>query len=1024
MSWIQLVSSLLLLPLTTLAPDDADDLVQYIDGLFDRGLHDMVADEARDFLGDHRGHPQEDRVRYRLATSLFELDRLDEAAPEFRTLLRDDDFAYRAEAALRLGQCEMAAGDLEAAGDALRQAMARDYLQLPATFLLAECDFRSGRFAEAAPRYERVLREDDEGTYSRDAAAALAWCAYRTGQYEQAASRADAVIAGGPGEELTWEMRFVQGESWLEAQRPADARAAYEGVEGGAFEDAALRGAGFAAAAQGDHAAAAMAFQQLLTRHPESRFADEARLQLGIQRLQAGDAEGAERALSADGLPEDAETLYWRARAQSEAGSPQAALATLDRALASNPPQELAPHLHTAKGDVLTKLGQGGAAAAAYEASGSTAARHAAAVTRLNAGEAAEALRLVEPLVERPDADSSVHLTHAEALFALDRWEAAEPVFQRARQGAAEAETRRIDSRLAWCRYLRDDLDTAAQRFDALAARAPNSNEGREALFMVGRCQQTQGREAEAAAAWRRYVRLEPPGERRPEALLALAELEPPEDARRHLEMLLTTDPDPALAAPALLSLAELLEAQGETQGAEARYALLLENYPASTEAPSARYGLAYRQVERGAHDEAVTTLQPLAWPNGRPGAQRAADGTPVAHASTRGQPADAAGDPALRVAALELLVWCHHERGDPQAAETCWRALEEAQVEDERLVASARTVASAWRAAGQPDKALDLLDEVSTRGGSGQGALVEGAWIALEEGAPDVAAERVELALSAGPADAALAEASFFVAEAFFAAGDDERALPFYRTAADTEGSPLPDEALYKMGFAHLRRGEPEPARDCFARLVSEHPGSELRGEALFLQGEAAYQLADYDGAVAPLSQVLSEQPGHQVAPKARFRLGLSLAELERWDEAEGQLTRLAQDVPDFPNLAEAELCRGRCLAAQRLERAARAAYERVIDMDEGVLAARARIGLGRMRLDADDPEEALSDFLKVVLLYAHDEEVSEAMFLAGRCLEQMGETNRARDQYRELVNDHPDSAFAERARTRLQAL
>ena len=47
-----------------------------------------------------------------------------------------------------------------------------------------------------------------------------------------------------------------------------------------------------------NHAAAAAAFGKLLDTWPDSRFADEARLQLGIQRLQAGDAEGAAQALA------------------------------------------------------------------------------------------------------------------------------------------------------------------------------------------------------------------------------------------------------------------------------------------------------------------------------------------------------------------------------------------------------------------------------------------------------------------------------------------------------------------------------------------------------------------------------------------------------------------------------------------------------------------------------------------------------------------------------------------------------
>ena len=63
-------------------------------------------------------------------------------------------------------------------------------------------------------------------------------------------------------------------------------------------------------------------------------------------------------------------------------------------------------------------------------------------------------------------------------------------------------------------------------------------------------------------------------------------------------------------------------------------------------------------------------------------------------------------------------------------------------------------------------------------------------------------------------------------------------------------------------------------------------------------------------------------------------------------------------------------------------------------------------------------------NQFLKVALLYAHDEEVANALYMAGQCLEQMGQTDGARERYREILDDHPETTFAGAARERLQAL
>jgi len=94
------------------------------------------------------------------------------------------------------------------------------------------------------------------------------------------------------------------------------------------------------------------------------------------------------------------------------------------------------------------------------------------------------------------------------------------------------------------------------------------------------------------------------------------------------------------------------------------------------------------------------------------------------------------------------------------------------------------------------------------------------------------------------------------------------------------------------------------------------------------------------------------------------------------------------------------------------------------VLGLDKGQLAARARLALGALLEQEGRIEEALSEYLKVALLYAHDEEVAEALFRAGTCLEQQGNTEPAQKQYREVLAEHPQAGFAAQAKERLQTL
>jgi TolA-binding protein len=234
----------------------------------------------------------------------------------------------------------------------------------------------------------------------------------------------------------------------------------------------------------------------------------------------------------------------------------------------------------------------------------------------------------------------------------------------------------------------------------------------------------------------------------------------------------------------------------------------------------------------------------------------------------------------------------------------------------------------------------------------------------------------------------------------------------------------PRAAEALQELGLACLAGGELEEAERAFARLLAEQGASPLASEARFLLGECAFRRGDHGEAARRLAAARDGGAAGDVRARVLFRLGLSLGHLGRWSECEPALAELARAFPAFPNLAEGELWRGRALAALGKARAARAALERALALDSGELAAGARLELGRLAEGEGRLEDALSEYLKVALLYAHEELVGAALFGAGRVLEAQGAPEQAAARYRELVSEHAASADAPRARERLRAL
>lgn len=979
--------------------DDADSRAAYIDGLHSRQLHDLLVDEAQDFLDQHGDHEHADLVRYRLASALLELSRPDDAAAHFRRLSQRPGFAWRAAASLRLGQCELRSGRPRQAIAPLTAALedGDPTLAEPATVLLADAWLRGERPDQALPLFDQALARWPRGAHARDAGVGRAWCCQRLGRHEDAVAGAEALLSEGvePGSPLALELHFIRGESLAALGRAAEAEAAFALVERGPFADAALRGRGFAADEQDRPERAAAHFAALLARHPESRFVAEASFQLGVQRLSAGDAEGAWQALSSPAVPRSAEARYWQARSAGALGQTDEALRLLDEAEALEPEPTLAGHVQTARGDLLAASGRSAEAAGAYARAGSSDALHAAAVTSLNAGNAAAALQLADRALAAGGDDALLHLARGEALFALERPGEARPEFEQVIAGEHLGAQPRARSRLAWCAYQQGELADAGRDFESLAREHPSAPEADEAAFMTGRCRDELGDSAGAREAWTRYLAEHPAGAFVLEAQLGLAGERSPRERLPLLQAVVDGSNKPAQLSAALLQLGDTLAELGRPAEATPHLTRIIQQFSHTPSAPSARYSLAWLQLDAGDPQSACATLAPVLTP-------------------PRDGPAP---EPELRLAAHELAAWSWCLAGQPDRAEAVLSDLARLGAEPARLLASARSVAAAYTAAGQPDRAQALMDALSSAAPDAQ---VEAAWIALDAGHLDDASTRARAALDAEPTSASAAEVAFFVGEAHFAAGDDAAAAPLFDATA-AAGGELADEALYKSGFARLRAGDLALAAQRFDTLVAEHPHSALVGESLFLAGEACFRLGQFEQAAQRCRRVLSEHPRHEVGARARFRLGLSLAQLEQWQGASDALADLARRHSDFANLLEAELWRGRALAALGNGRAARAALERVVEQDRGVLSARARLELGHMHQAAGDTEHALSEYLKVAVLHASEDEVAQALLLAGDCLSTLGRADAATDRWRELLQRTPQHTLAADARRRL---
>lgn len=1056
-----------LAPLAPRTPDDADDAAQYIAGLADKGLDDLVVKEGQAFLKQHGKHARATLVRYLVGDVLFERDDFAGARPLFAKVAEASDFERLREARFRLGQCALELGDARAAIAALEACIENDpdYLVAPATFLLGEARFAADDVPGAEAAYWAVMQLEEPGSYAFDAACAMCWTAKARGAHEQVAQRVEACIAAAAQDEARLpELWLLLGETRYTLGEHEAALAAFETVAMGEQRAAAQRGTAFALVALGRDAEAAGRFEAIATAAPKDPFANEARVRAAAARVRTGAFGQALQLL--DSVPQasrSAESHYWRGRALAGLGRHADALAALDRAAAAKPSADLLATITSARADALYALGRTDEAARVYEASGGDYALHAAAVARANAGDFTEAARLARELFERfPDSayGTATRFVLGEAAFQSGDLDAARAAFAAVtiESGASPQDARRARSRTAWCDFRAGGFDAAEEGFEGLSKAANVDELAREALFMSARAAEELAatldpkRAAEprrrAVARYERFVDSHGDASERPEGLLRLARLVEGEAGERRLAQLAAEHAGHELAPDALLELAERRSARGDLAGAQTAYGALVELAPKGPHAAHAQLSAAWCANELGSYDEARTALRALLK---RPGLEA-----------------------ERRASAHELLAWVEAARGDGRASEAAVQALAKALPVDgasaTRVLAVARRAAAALTAAGEPGRAASLMDGVAALDASAldvvRAARVEAVFArldasALEQNATrrarlvDEAEQSVRALAQAhdraasskrrtdeaasgrgnatrGPAvettastplDSSLAEAAFFVGESRYAAGLDARALELYDLASRTTGTTR-ERALYKGGFTALRL-EDWPAVDArFGAFAAEFAKSPLLGEVLFLLGEARYRRGDDAGAIEALAAMRTRFAQHELATKARFRLGLAQSRAGRHADAARTLADLVRTAPSFDARAEAELWRGRSLAALGDGRAARAAFAAVLERDKGLLSARARLELGALSLAANDLDGALSQFLKVAVLYAACDEVADALVRAGGVLERQGETAAALAQYREVVKDYAASPFAAAAKARIAAL
>ncbi|MCH8823918.1 MAG: tetratricopeptide repeat protein [Planctomycetes bacterium] len=245
------------------------------------------------------------------------------------------------------------------------------------------------------------------------------------------------------------------------------------------------------------------------------------------------------------------------------------------------------------------------------------------------------------------------------------------------------------------------------------------------------------------------------------------------------------------------------------------------------------------------------------------------------------------------------------------------------------------------------------------------------------------------------------------------------EKAVQTNKVAAD-----LLERATYRLGVCEFRLDNFPQAIQIFEEFLDTFTESDLVASSSLLCGEALFKTGSYEMAAKHLTHVVDYYSGDDTFGPSLLRLGECLAILQRWKKSEEIFRIYLNAFNDSDLWYQAQFGTAWALENQQKLEQAIVSYRPVIDRHQGPTAARAQFQTGECLFALKRLDEAVSELLKVDILYAYPQWSAAALYEAGRCFQELGNPTNARKQFELVRTKHKDSKWAQLAEARLTEL
>jgi TolA-binding protein len=850
---------------------------------------------------------------------------------------------------------------------------------------------------DAAAHFSATLQQDPKGPFAEQASLLLAQCLERNHASEQA---------------IRQYRRIVDGS-------------------GARFTPDALFSLALLLYRDGELADAARQLDRLLKEFPDHALAGPSRLLRGrvsFDQERYDEAFSSFEKAAADENAEDsavAEAQYWMAKCELRAGKAREAAARLRRVIEGHAESPLLPQ---ARYDVGVALVRAGDDDRAVEALATFLAKHAD-------HELAPDALLLDATIEHRQRRFDRSAEHCRAFL---------------RAYAEHEAARQAAFLLAENLFLMDETEEAVTAYREFITRFPGDPELGKAKLRLGtalhrlaRLDDARNVLVDVEKAARHEATFRP-------ALLMLGDISFQrgewKQAEDYLSTYLTDGFDQPAADGALLKLGLSLQRQSRPEEAVQMYDRLLERFdqgPLRLQAVFER-GQALVMLERP--DEAAAAFQALLEADPQSRLAPFALNHLAAIASKHGRFDDAAklydrvaaADSGGAMTAEALFLRAENLMGARQfaKAESAFQAFLDRHGSDPKAVIARTQLAIALARQDRCKDAVEAFERCEGQSASLQpslraSAIYEKAWCLRELGETTQAAQAYRKLIAEDLPGPLTMHALLELAGIDQEAGRFDPASQLFKRLRELLGQNTGDvpagvaeQATYRLAVCEFEQGQFEPAAEHFEEFVERFAESAQAASASYYAGEALFKLGRFERAIEHLKRVAERHQVDAVYAPALLRLGESLAKVQRFGPSENAFAEYLERFADREHWYQAQFGIGWAREHQKRYEEAIDAYKRLVGKHAGPTAARAQFQIGECLFAMKRHEDAARELLKVDILYAYPQWSAAALFEAGRCFEEMNQTALARDNFKKVAGEHPDSQWGRMAAQRLAAL